>query len=394
MSQAVTHEPAHEPAGAAPAKTGDRYPALDGLRALAVLMVVLTHIGFQTGQTFHGTLGALLGRLDFGVTLFFLLSGFLLYGPFVRAQLLGRPRPHLGDYLRNRGLRVLPGYWAAVLVIVPVMAASAFHPVELLWQLLLVQVYSPGHVLSALSQMWSLCVEVTFYLALPVLAWLAGRHRDVLRGQAWLLGTMVTVAVLWTGLTRGGVLPVDQRVSGLWLPAFLDWFALGMGLAVLRAWHDLTGRGRVLDQLGDAGGTCWAVGALLLWLTTTPLGGPLGLELPTAGQALTKHLLYGAAALFLLLPAVFGTAEGTAVRTFLESRPARWTGRVSYGVFLWHLLVLHLVYESLGYAPFTGHVALVTCLEVPLSLAVAALSLRVVEGPALAQRRRWTTAGR
>src|SRR4051812_36588912 len=56
---------------AAPTKTGERYPALDGLRAIAVLCVVMTHIGFQTGETFRGSVGALLARLDFGVTIFF-----------------------------------------------------------------------------------------------------------------------------------------------------------------------------------------------------------------------------------------------------------------------------------------------------------------------------------
>lgn len=377
----------------APAKAGDRYPALDGLRALAVLCVVMTHIGFQTGRTFQGTFGALLARLDFGVTIFFLLSGFLLYGPFVRAQLLGRPQPSVATYLRNRALRILPGYWVVVLVVVPVMASGYLHPGELLDQLLLLQVYAPNHLLPGLTQMWSLSVEVAFYLALPMVPLVARRRIRPLRAQAWVLAAMVLTSVLWTVSTRGLGLP-DPQVGGLWLPTYLDWFALGMGLAVLRAWHDTTGQGRLLDQVGDAGGTCWAVAALLFWLTATPLGGPRGLELATPGQALTKHLLYGGAALFLLLPAVFGTDERSPVRRLLESRPARWVGKVSYGVFLWHLLVLDLVFRVTGLKTFTGHVLLVTLLVVPASLGVAGLSLRLVERPALEQKRRWTTAGR
>ena len=72
----------------------------------------------------------------------------------------------------------------------------------------------------------------------------------------------------------------------------------------------------------------------------------------------------------------------------------RWVGKVSYGVFLWHLLVLELVFRATGFAPFTGHVVLMTALVIPLSLLVAGLSLRLVEQPALALKRRWTTAGR
>ena len=372
----------------APAKSGDRYPALDGLRALAVLSVVMTHIGFQTGATFTSPIGALLARLDFGVTVFFLLSGFLLYSPFIRADRLGKAAPDIATYLRNRALRVLPGYWVTVLVAVPVMASQFLQPGELVRQLLLLQVYSKGHLLPGLTQMWSLAVEVTFYLALPLLVVLARRL-----GVARLLVAMVFVAVGWTLMTRGLGIP-DPGVGGLWLPAYLDWFALGMGLAALRAWHDTTGHGSVLDQLGDAGGTCWALAGLLLWLTATPLGGPRGLDPATTGQALTKHLLYGVAAAFLLVPAVFGTDLGSPVRRALEHPVARWLGRISYGVFLWHLIVLELVYRFSGLELFGGDAWLVTLVVLPLSVVVAAISLRLVEQPALDQKRRWTTAGR
>ena len=393
MSTTLTAGTVALPRSVAPTKIGSEYPALDGLRAIAVICVVLTHIGFQTGETFRSSLGTLLARLDVGVTIFFLLSGFLLYGPFVRAQLGGRPVPSARTYLRNRGLRVLPGYWITLVVVLPIMAADHIHPGELIDQLLLLQVYSPGHLLPGLTQMWSLCVEVAFYLALPVVALVARRTDGSLRAQGRLLATMVGVSLLWTLTTRGLGVP-DPGVGGLWLPAYFDWFALGMGLAVLRAWHDQTGRGRVLDQIGDAAGTCWVMAALLLWLTATPLGGPLGLDLATPTQALTKHLLYGAAATLLVLPGVFGSELHHPVRRLLESRPMRWVGKVSYGVFLWHLLVLELVFRATGLQLFHGNPFVVAGFVIPGSLVVAAVSLRLVERPALALKRRWTTAGR
>lgn len=373
----------------APTKVGETYPALDGLRGLAVLCVVATHIGFQSGASFHGSLGALLARLDYGVTIFFLLSGFLLYSPFARAALLGRPAPPLSTYLRNRALRILPAYWLSVVVVV--LATVPWRTTEVLRQLLFLQTFSVGHLIPDLDQTWSLCVEVSFYLALPLLALLA-RGRG-LRGQAVLLVGMAVVAVVWPVLTRATGVP-DVRIAGLWLPAFLDWFALGMALAVLRAWHDLSGRAKVLDQIGDAAGTCWAVALLLLWLAATPLGGPRGLELATVGQTLTKHLLYAASATFLLLPAVFGADERSWVRRGLEAPVARWLGRISYGVFLWHLLVLETVYDVTGFRAFDGHALVIATIVVPVSLLAAELSLRLVERPALAQKRRWATAGR
>jgi peptidoglycan/LPS O-acetylase OafA/YrhL len=383
---------AHTPV-TAPVKTGNTYPALDGLRALAALCVVMTHVGFQTGQSFRGTFGAFLNRLDFGVTIFFLLSGFLLYGPFVRAQLLGRPLPSVRTYLRNRGLRIVPGAWVAIAVAF-VFSASKFAGVhEIVRQLLFAEIYSSGHLLPGMTQMWSLCVEVAFYLALPLLAVLARVGSRPLRAQAWLLGLMFVSAQAWWLLTRG-LADAHPATANLWLPAYLDWFALGMGVAVLRSWHDLTGRGRVLDQIGDASLTCWAIAGLLFWVTATPLGGPRGLADPTPGQAITKHLLYAFAALFLLLPAVFGTDQRSPVRRVLESRPSRWLGKISYGVFLWHIMLLDLAFNLAGKQLFTGHVLLITALVVPMSLAVAALSLRLVEQPALDLKRRWATSGR
>ena len=375
----------------APVKTGFTYPALDGLRGIAVLCVVMTHIGFQTGQTFKGELGALLSRLDYGVTIFFLLSGFLLYSPFARAEMTGRPMPPVRTYLRNRALRILPAYWLSVIVVMRWTEAGSWNPVDVLRQLLLVQVYSVGHLLRHLDQTWSLCVEVAFYLLLPLLA-LAVRGRG-LRGQAVMLGAMVVTAIAWPVVTRAIGWP-DVRIATIWLPQFLDWFALGMGLAVLRAWHDVGGGARLLDQIGDAAWTCWGMAALLLWLAATPLGGSRGLELLTTGQLLTKHLLYAASATFLLLPAVFGAQSRTPVRAFLESRPMRWLGEVSYGVFLWHLLVMREYYEVTGHVTFDGHALEATAVIIPVSLFIAWLSFRLVERPALSLKRRWETVGR
>lgn len=387
-SSGVAAPSARAAAGALPDLAGTSVlPALDGVRAVAALAVVLTHVGFQTGLTPQGQLGAVLARLDFGVTLFFLLSGFLLYRPFAAAHLDGRAGPRWRDFWRNRALRVLPAYLVLVVLAVSLLSRDRGAG-ELLRQALLLQTLEPDHLLPGMTHTWSLVVEVGFYAVLPLLA-LAARPRQPrtpdqqLRVELALLGGLALLAL--TSQAGGGLGP--DGVANLWLPSFLDWFALGMLLAVLRAWRARTGRGRALGELAGATGTLLAVGLLLLWLATTPLAGPRGLEPPTAWEAVVKHALYGLAAAALLAPVVLGD-EGSAWSRLLSSRPARWLGRISYGVFLFHLLVLDLVYRLPGLEPFQGRALLVLALVVPVSLAAAQLSLVVVEQPALRRKRR------
>lgn len=369
-----------------------RLPPLDGLRALAALAVLLAHVAFQTGLTTDvtvGTLGDLASRLELGVTLFFLLSGFLLYRPYAQAHLAGRPVPVTRTYLRNRALRVLPAYWLLVVVALPLLTPSVVSAGELLQQGLLLQTLQEGHLHQGLTQTWSLAVEVAFYLVLPLLAWTVrpGARTGVqqLRAEGVLLAAMLAVSVAWQVAVHAGGLG-DERITGLWLPGYLDWFALGMGLAVLRTWADVTGGLPRLRSAAGAAGSWLLVAALLVWLSAGPLGGPRGLEPVTAWESLARHVLYGAACAALLLPVVLADRP-TGWHRVLSSPLARWLGRMSYGVFLWHLVALDLVFRLPGLDPFSGRTLLVTALVVPLSLALAAVSHRLVEEPALRLKR-------
>jgi peptidoglycan/LPS O-acetylase OafA/YrhL len=100
----------------APPPGHPRFPLLDGVRALAALSIVFLHVGDGTGFARTNALGAFTSRMDAGVALFFVLSGFLLYRPFVAARLDDRPAPSAGRYLRRRLLRIVPAYWLALLV--------------------------------------------------------------------------------------------------------------------------------------------------------------------------------------------------------------------------------------------------------------------------------------
>src|SRR3954462_14405881 len=134
------------------------FPTLNAVRAAGAIMVVLTHAAFNTGRINDGWVGAALARFDFGVTLFFVLSGFLPSRPWFLAAALGRRGPSTRHYLWKRALRILPLYWVVVVVAFTVDPRNSGATWEdWVSHLTLTQIYRPELLASSLTQMWSLC---------------------------------------------------------------------------------------------------------------------------------------------------------------------------------------------------------------------------------------------
>jgi peptidoglycan/LPS O-acetylase OafA/YrhL len=345
---------------------------LDGLRAVAALAVLLTHVAFQTGEVGRGAGGAVLARFDAGVAVFFVLSGFLLYRPYARARWAGDRWPSTGTYALRRAARILPAYW----VVLAAVALTSSVPAGVLathaW---LGQAYT-GPLLASLTQTWSLCTEIAFYAALPLLAVVARRRE----------GAVLAGCVVGSYVFIAAVHALDAPLRALlWLPGHLDWFAAGMAVAAVaeRARAGQPGpAGRLLLGLARWPGTCWAAAGALLWLVATPVAGPLTLAPLPGPAALTKEAAYAVVSLLLLVPAALGSPS-SGLGAVLASPVARWLGRVSYGVFLWHLLVLRGVYEVTGWEQFGGRMWTVALLTAAGAVAAAAVSWVLVERPLL-----------
>ena len=148
-----------------------RFPLLDSVRAIAALSVVVFHAAYWSRITETGSAAApFLSRLDVGVTVFFVLSGFLLYRPFVRSRLLGGPRPAAAAYGWRRVLRIVPAYWVALTIIVIWLGKRyVVEPGNLFEYYGFAQIYS-NLALGGITQAWTLCIEVTFYALLPLWA--------------------------------------------------------------------------------------------------------------------------------------------------------------------------------------------------------------------------------
>ncbi|GAA3232323.1 acyltransferase [Actinocorallia longicatena] len=359
--------------------------ALDGLRAVAILLVVVLHVAGATGTL---SSDALLWRMaangGVGVTIFFVLSGFLLYRPFARAALDGSPPPSVRRYLRRRALRILPAYWLMLAFTLLVFTENRPHAGSArtwLEFLTLTHPYDPGKWWQGLGPrglgpMWSLSVEASFYLLLPVLArllhrWARGSAARLLAGIAVLGALSLAEAI---AVRCGGNIDLLFANEQL-LPRSLVIFAAGMALAVLAE------RPTALSEAaGAAPGIGWVVALCLLALVSTPLATP-GYGPQNAAQYVVTIVLYPLIALALVAPAALAPAHPLTTG-LLANGPLVQLGLVSYGVFLWHSPVIESWYALTGRPAYAGDFWLLLLVVLAVSLVIASLSHTFVEEPA------------
>jgi peptidoglycan/LPS O-acetylase OafA/YrhL len=358
---------------------GGRDAALDGIRGLAALGVWLLHVGGNTGVIYRdGMLAWMTTRLGIAVPIFFVLSGLLLYRPFARAVLDGGPPPSTGRYLWRRVLRVFPAYWLVVALALWAWSSPDWYD-WLTWLLMLQNYTEQGRPPDGLYQMWTMPIELAFYLLLPLLAWALGRWAR--RGApasrpVRLLGGLAVLPVVSLATVVAGHV-ADQPQFALWLPHHLVYFAAGMAMAVLSVW---IGRSRALDSLAPQ---LLVLALLLFALLSTELAGPRTLSLPTLSQSLWRMVLETAVAVLVVAPFALAPRGGSLRYRLLGNPVSAYLGRISYSVFLWHAPVITLYYLLSGAEPFNGDFWPVAMFTLVLTLLVSAGSHHLVEESAL-----------
>lgn len=334
----------------------NRLPLVDSLRAIAALSVLLTHTAVAAGVSGNpsSVLSPYAQRLDVGVAIFFLISGLLLYRPFVLARLSGRPRPATGPYAWRRFLRIVPAYWVALTITAIWVGTSplqlgVFTPSGAPTYYLLAQTYRSSTLSGGLIQAWTLTIEVAFYAFLPLYAWLQRRiparsPQARLRSEVIGLAVLVVISEAWKGVLLAGGNPHQVVITPALdaLPAYFDQFALGMGLALLSVWIQLRDRPpRWMASFDRAPTISWVLAAVAFWAVSTQIGisrrffAPMG-----TWQYLGRHWLYAVVALCLLLPAVIGDQTRGLARRVLSWRVLAWLGLISYGIYLWQTTIL------------------------------------------------------
>ncbi|MEV0619477.1 acyltransferase [Nonomuraea sp. NPDC050404] len=354
-----------------------RDAALDGIRAIAALGVWLLHVGSNTGVMYReGMLPWMMSRLGIAVPIFFLLSGLLLYRPWARAVIENTPRPRPLRYLWRRVMRVMPVYW--LVTGLALWAWSGFDWTGWLkWMSLTQNFFQDDPAPDGLYQMWTLPIEMSFYLLLPVLAWLL--HHWAARGGNRPVRLLAGIAVL--PLISVATVAVSRTLElpqlALTLPYHLVYFACGMAMAVLSVW---IGHSRVIDSIAPH---LLVLAGLLYALLSTALAGPRTLTLPTLPQSMWRLTLEAAVAVLLVAPFALASRPGSLRNRVLGNPVCAYLGRISYSFFLWHAPVITLLLKLTGAQPFGGDFTSVAVISFTATLLLSVGSYHLIEVAAL-----------
>jgi peptidoglycan/LPS O-acetylase OafA/YrhL len=296
----------------------------------------------------------------FGVFLFFALTGYLLFWPFLKEAFRGGA-VDLASYARNRALRILPLYYAVVVILLLVQEHGGSFGQW--WRFLTFsENFSHATIRTVDGVVWSLVIELQFYVLLPVLAWVLLRLARGSLGRVAGLLLCIGGASLALRLALVTFKSVPDPLVQFSLPTTFFFFVAGMLVAVGR----LAAEGRSLRVSSDALLLC----SLPVWAAVF--------------YRYSWEPLCAVAAMLMLGACVLPLRQGRLVGA-LEWRPLAAIGVASYSLYMWHFpLVAHI--------GWVGHTLRSFIVLVPLSLAVAFASYLVIEAPFLRLRRRWAAA--
>jgi peptidoglycan/LPS O-acetylase OafA/YrhL len=353
------------------------------MRGVAALLVLAGHALYFSHP--NGGQIAEIGKWTgpCGVVVFFLISGFLLYRPFVAAR--GGDGLRVGaiapSFFGRRAVRILPAYWVAITLLA-------------IWPGLIGAFSARWWVDSGLSQnsresrggtglgtAWSLCVEVSFYLALPFVALFlqdrgVGVGRDHRRELRWELGVLGGIALLslgwraWAGSDPATIYLVPN------LFGTFSWFCLGMLIAAIQVspFSILPKLRRVLASPA----ICWSATLLAFAFLASEVD--RGGAVPGAFVVILETTAAGVFALGLVGPAVLDERDSLVHRLF--ANPAIvFLGTVSYGVYLYHLPIVNWL-TTAHFVMVSPQPAMVLCVVAFLgSVALGTASWYLVERP-------------
>ncbi|HUQ86241.1 MAG TPA: acyltransferase [Vicinamibacterales bacterium] len=368
----------------APSADDSRISQLDGIRGLAIALVLVWHDVVGLVQTTPGSAAAYVMRaLSFtwaGVDLFFVLSGFLIGGILLDNRGSGC---YFSTFYIRRACRIFPLYYG-VLALFLLCAALVPQQGSTDWQRWLFENAAPGWAYASYLQnftmvrsgmganwmavTWSLAVEEQFYLVTPLLVWLVP-----VRMLPYVLVTLIAAAPV-TRIALHVWLPPPDIASYVLLPARWDSLFLG----VLAAW---------MWRRPDGLNTLRRAVPLLRLIGLAGLAVLAGLmiarqNMGSFGMAAGGYTVIAICSLVLVLTAML--APNGLVQRILRAKPLVWLGTISYGVYLFHRAVTGVMHGVwFGRSPRIDDLAgaVVTLLALGVTLTLAQLSAHFFERP-------------
>jgi peptidoglycan/LPS O-acetylase OafA/YrhL len=323
-----------------------RLGVLDGLRGLAVLLVLWYHVWEISWLAPPKSLAFLPATGFIGVTLFFFLSGFVISYPFFRADQLGRPPPSWGHFAWRRFIKIVPSYVLSIAVAYALGYAqrqpnAALLP-DLTTHLLFIHTWFPDRYGSINGVLWTLSVEVEFYCVFPLIWW-------AFRRQPWLCaGSMVLLAWMWRAWMAHCCYSTLFAQYEENLPGYLDIFALGMLSAYLFVGRANLMRApaiRAIAPLVALGGFA------MLWLLLENCYMSRLSDQWSGVWQIDRRPLLGVAFSVIALGSL---ASPRSWQIVLDNAPMRFLAAISYNLYLYHQIVAReLVWHHIP--PYTGN---------------------------------------
>jgi peptidoglycan/LPS O-acetylase OafA/YrhL len=337
------------------------YPQLDSLRAIAVILVIVSHWFAPNHLLNRYTANGILG-----VTLFFVLSGFLITGILLRSREsidAGRlaPKKAFGVFYARRALRIFPVYY--VLLLIVVIFNFALIGDSFWWHFS----YTSNFYFwikeawdGPLSHLWSLSVEEQFYIAWPMLIFFIPNR---LFPALFFAGIFIAVVF------RHFIITDHSDFGRLLMPGSLDSFCIGGLLAYAR--H----KSAAVYKYYLTSRNTYVIIAFLLLLAVHL---PFMKKLP-ANISLNIYLLFISVAFGIIIDRVADTVTTPMLGTALSNKALLYTGKISYGIYLYH----NFIHQIYGLPEFPGSFYVEKVVRFFLLLLLATTSWYVLEKPML-----------
>jgi peptidoglycan/LPS O-acetylase OafA/YrhL len=364
--------PETEAPSASPPATGARIIGLDGARGLSAVGVAVMHVAGNFSP--HTAATTKITVLGMSLIFFYVLSGFLLFLPYVR-RLADDPAvatiPSTKNFAIHRLARIVPGYLAIFLLcnyvfqvvyvdnpaLQPISTDKGTGMITDPWQLLanltLVQTYIPKYALTGLNPSWSLTLEFAFYASLPLLGYLLFALRKRTSMQPMRVALVAPIILIAVGFIGKALAPLVVAHFGITDPELIQWgpnwaavymrsflanadnFAFGMLAAMLMVAME---KKSISERISSRVRLYSAVGfvvSLAASLALIAAGNLFGLS----GIALASALL------ILVIVAPLARGQRSGLGETLELAPFRYVGKVSLSLYLLHFPIMLMLYR-------------------------------------------------